>query len=76
MRNDPKPYWKKSHSCFYVNVAGKQIRLSPDETEARQLYLELLLDRKPVTTSTPIHIIIKQFLEYKKRTQATGVNNG
>jgi hypothetical protein len=30
----PKPFYRKQTATFYVQVAGQQINLGPDETEA------------------------------------------
>jgi hypothetical protein len=30
----PKPYLKKTHNCYYVNLNGKPVRLDPDEKKA------------------------------------------
>lgn len=39
---EPRPYYKASHKCWYVNIDGKQHRLDPDEAKARKLYHQLM----------------------------------
>lgn len=36
-----KPFYKKSHSCWYVRVAGRDIRLDPNEEKAFDLWLDM-----------------------------------
>jgi integrase/recombinase XerC len=40
----PKPYWKKSHKCWYVNLNGHPRRLDPNEAKAKELYKKLLAE--------------------------------
>ena len=30
----PKPFYRAQTACFYVQIAGRQIKLGPDEAEA------------------------------------------
>jgi integrase len=74
-----KPYLKKSHACWYVNIDGKNIRLSPDKDEAHELYHQLMQERKkaarfvepdkPVPTS--LGSILDQFLASGFKGKAT-----
>jgi len=38
----PKPFYKKSRACWYVEIDRKQIKLGPDQAEAFRLYHELM----------------------------------
>ncbi len=40
----PKPFFKKSHRCWYVELDGKQVRLGPDEAAAHKRYHELMAE--------------------------------
>ena len=35
-------WWRKQTGCYYVQIDGKQVRLSPDLDEAWRLYHELM----------------------------------
>ena len=41
----PKPYFKKSHRAWYVNLNGRPHRLGTDEQEARAEYDKLIGNR-------------------------------
>ena len=38
----PEPYWRSQTKCYYVQIRGRQHRLSPDEDDAFRLYHELM----------------------------------
>lgn len=40
----PKPFFKKSHQSWYVQLDGKQVRLGPDEKAAHRRYHELMAE--------------------------------
>src|SRR4051794_32750760 len=46
-----KPYYKKSHRCYYVNLNGKPTRLDPNRDIAWKLYRKLAsaADDEPAT---------------------------
>ena len=38
----PKPHWKRSHSCWYVQIARKMYRLDPDKEKADEIWKSLI----------------------------------
>src|SRR5438045_2576293 len=40
----PKPFFKKSHQAWYVQLDGRQVRLGPDEAEAHRRYHALVAE--------------------------------
>lgn len=42
MAKFPKPFFKKTHGCWYVQIEGKQHRLSKEKDEAFELYHDLM----------------------------------
>lgn len=44
MPHSPKPFFKKSHQSWYVQLDGKQIRLGPDEAEAKRRFHALMAE--------------------------------
>lgn len=54
----PKPFFKKSHQSWYVQVDGRQVRLGPDKNAAHRRYHELMaagpvVEPQPSRTSSP-----------------------
>jgi hypothetical protein len=77
-----KPFYKKSHKSWYVQLDGKQIRLGPDKDEAFDRYHELMREKKRAAKlSTPqLHkeyslgllyeeFLVSAFLERSSRTK-------
>ena len=66
----PRPFFKRSHNAWYVQVDGRQVRLSEDEDEAHHAYHELMADRRkappPRSTaaSPPLVEVIDRFLDF------------
>ena len=54
MRSDqfPKPFWRAARNNWFVQIDGKQVKLSPDKDEAFRLYHELMA-RKPEDRASP-----------------------
>jgi hypothetical protein len=50
-RRHPQPFWRKSRSCWYVQIGKRQKSLSPDRDEAFRLYHELMI--QPQATPAP-----------------------
>ena len=42
MPHFPKPFFRSDRAVWFVQVGGKQVRLSPDRDEAFRLYHELV----------------------------------
>lgn len=50
-----KPFFKQSHSCWYVQIQGKQHRLSKDKDEAFMLYHKMMSEaKKAARFQTPL----------------------
>ena len=62
-----KPYFKKSHACWYVNLDGKNVRLSPDKDEAHERYHDLMKLRKQAarfaTPGEPAPVLLGHLLD-------------
>lgn len=62
MAHFPKPFYKKSRACWYVEIDRKQIKLGPDQAEAFRLYHELMAAprvqlQQPLTSASAVAII-------------------
>jgi integrase len=59
-----KPFYKKSHGCWYVKDPRTQraIRLDPDERKAYDMWRRLLDASAPLTTSVPLRRLAEHFL--------------
>ena len=62
MAHFPKPFYKKSRVCWYVEIDRKQIKLGPDQAEAFRLYHELMAAprvqlQQPLTSASAVAII-------------------
>lgn len=66
----PKPYYKRSHAAWYVNFAGKPVRLADNEKEAWEEYHRLMAGEAPVTSKTTVEALIDQFLWWTKNNRA------
>lgn len=59
----PKPYWKKSHKCWYVNLGGKTVKLSADKEEAFKLYAdELARSNVKEGRTSPQNVTVRDLL--------------
>lgn len=54
-RREPAPFWWEARRCYYLQVGKKQIKLSPDEGEARRMAHEILA--RPPEERAPVAII-------------------
>jgi integrase len=71
MPHFPKPFFKKSRRCWYVEINRKQIKLSPDREEAFRRYHELMT--KPQERHVPsesLAALIDTFLEWCQKHRA------
>jgi site-specific recombinase XerD len=66
----PKPFWKESHKCWYVQLRGKQHRLDPDREEAWKLYHQLMAGEMPVGSDRRVIVLIDQFLRWSQTNHA------
>ncbi len=44
MRTSSKPWYRKERKAWFVEMGGKQVRLSADKAEARRLWLKLMAE--------------------------------
>jgi hypothetical protein len=50
-KRQPKPFFKKSHRAWYLNLNGKQIRLASEEEghdKAMEVYYSVMAGRLPI----------------------------
>ncbi len=64
---EPKPYWKASHSCWYVKINGRHHRLDPDKEKAWELYHQLMAGTREVGPNTMVLELMAEFLAHSKR---------
>ena len=63
---EPKPFFRKQTSTWYVQIGKKQHNLGPDEQVAKQKYHALMAGRQPVTDETTVYSVLFQFLGWNK----------
>jgi len=64
----PKPFWKKSHQSWYVEIDRKQVKLGPDRDAAFRRYHELM--RQPaekVVAPESVVAIADAFLDWVQK---------
>ncbi len=62
----PKPYWKKSHSAWYVNINGKSIRLAVEKEEAKERYHQLMAGQRDIGPDPMFLELCAEFLAFIK----------
>jgi len=65
MARQPKPFYKKSHKAWYVNLNGKQIRLASEEDgkeRAMDVYYRVMAGRLPPRQDQTAAVILHRFL--------------
>jgi integrase len=65
-----KPFFKKTHQSWYVQIDGRQVRLGPDRDEAFKEYHRLMAGELPATSRTTAAQLIGQFLDWTKANRA------
>lgn len=65
-----KPYYKKSHQAWYVDLNGKPVRLGPDKEQAHREYHRIMAAVLPVTSRTTAVELMEQFLDWVQTNQA------
>lgn len=60
-----KPFYKKTHKCWYVKnpKTGREIRLDPDEKTAYEMWRRLLDASAPLTPNVPLRRLAEHFLD-------------
>ncbi len=69
-RKMPKPFFKKSHDCWYVEINGKQRRLDKNREIAFRRYHELMLSDAPVRDDSPVCQVVDLYLDWVKANRA------
>lgn len=69
-----KPYFKRSHQCWYVKAEDgrREIRLDPDETKAYGIWHEILEAGQPESPTAPVASVVESFLQYAAGQVARG----
>lgn len=57
-----KPYYKKSHRCWYVRWQGKDVRLDPTEEKAFDMWHDLRDSATPITPTVSFRRLAEQWL--------------
>jgi len=70
---EPKPFWKKSHECWYVDL-DKQQRLDPDKDKAWAMYHELMAGTREIGPNTLVLELMVEFLAHSKRVNAASTH--
>jgi integrase len=68
-----KPYFKKSHKSWFVELNRKQINLGKDKEQAFQEYHRLMAEYKadiPVSQRATVAELVEQFLAWNKASRA------
>lgn len=63
----PKPFFKKSHCQWYVQIGKKQIPLGRDQKAAFDSYHAIMAGREELTPDTRVVDLIDQFLDWSHR---------
>lgn len=67
MAREPKKYWKATHKCWYVKVAGQHIRLDPDEEKAQDLFYQVMAGRREIKPDALVVELILEYLLWSKK---------
>jgi integrase len=65
MKRQPKPFYKKSHKAWYLNLNGEQVRLASEEegwNVAIERYAEVMAGRLPPEQNQPAAVLLHRFL--------------
>lgn len=65
-----KPYFKKSHKAWYVDIDSKPYRLGKDKEAAFQEYHRLMSGQMPATPQLTVCQLFDQFLNWTQRNRA------
>ncbi|MHB8107893.1 MAG: tyrosine-type recombinase/integrase [Candidatus Cryosericum sp.] len=60
-RKEPKPFWKATHKCWYMQRGPMQIRLNPDEAKAWEMYYKIMAGSLPVGEGARVDELVYQF---------------
>jgi hypothetical protein len=65
-----KPFFKKSHGCWFVEINRKQVNLGKDKEEAFKLYPSMMAGQTAITGRTSAVLLLDQFLQWVKENRA------
>jgi hypothetical protein len=64
----PRPFWRASRNCWFVQLGKKQIKLDPDREEAFRMYHTLMQREDPepvvIASDPPVVEVLDAFLEW------------
>ena len=69
----PKPYYKKSHHAWYVNLNKRPVRLASEEEGEEAAYIQydkLMAGQQPIRDNAPVVAILERFLEHHQTKSA------
>jgi integrase len=68
-----RPYWKKSHGCWYVNnAAGKPVRLDPDDDAAHTIWQRMREAEQSLShPNVPFRVLANEWLRQHQAEFAT-----
>jgi integrase len=75
-KQNREPFWRSERHCWFVYVAARQVRLSPDKDEAWRLWHEIMAKPpepdRPIAPGPDIHVIeiLDAFLDWCQRNKA------
>jgi len=69
-----KPYFKRSHQCWYVKISGtsREVRLDPDEEAAYRIWREIVEASSPESSVAPVAAVVEAFLAHAAGQVARG----
>jgi integrase len=73
-KRQPKPFFKKSHRAWYLNLNGKQIRLAGEEKghdKAMEVYYSVMAGRLPPRQDQTAATILHRFLKAHESSPAS-----
>lgn len=70
---EPKPFFRTSKNCWYLQVGKRQISLGPDKKMASQRYHEIMSDRETLTSETAtIETLFEHYLDWVENNRKPG----
>ncbi len=68
----PRPFWRSSRSCWFVQLGKKQVKLHADRDEAFRMYHVLMQREEPaepqiISSDPPVVEVLDAFLEWAEQ---------
>ena len=71
MPHHPKPFFKKSRNCWYVEINRKQIKLGPDQEKAFARYHQLMTQPRNQPVSSDLLVsLVDLFLDWVQKNRS------